>query len=304
MLSEDSVTHRMNTEGVDLLTLAGVNDANLIELARLTGAKVTLRGDTLTLAGPSATVERATPVAQRMLDTARQELPLTPDDVLRISEEVATDGVPGGNGTGGGGGGGAPAGEQRIVLPGVGAFGIVFLVRERSADGSVVGEATALSQWAGIGRSHPVLAVTFTLFLLSFAGIPLTAGFIGKFAVFSAAVAGGAWPLALVGVLASAAAAFFYVRIIVLMFFTDAQGEADGEPAASASAAPVAGPDTGGYAVAVAERTTERTTTTMVVGTEGFAAVAIAVCAIVTLAVGLFPTPVLDLIGNVAKFLP
>ena len=51
MLSEDSVTHRMNTEGVDLLTLAGVNDANLIELARLTGAKVTLRGDTLTLAG-------------------------------------------------------------------------------------------------------------------------------------------------------------------------------------------------------------------------------------------------------------
>ena len=59
MLSEDSVTHRMNTEGVDLLTLAGVNDANLIELARLTGAKVTLRGDTLTLAGPSASVEPA-----------------------------------------------------------------------------------------------------------------------------------------------------------------------------------------------------------------------------------------------------
>ncbi len=185
----------------------------------------------------------------------------------------------------------------------VGAFGIVALVRERSADGSVVGEAGALSQWAGIGRSHPVLAVTFTLFLLSFAGIPLTAGFIGKFAVFSAAVAGGAWPLALIGVLASAAAAFFYVRIIVLMFFTDAQGEA--EPAASASA-PAALPDAAGgpVAVAVAERTTERTTTTVVVGTEGFAAVAIAVCAIVTLVVGLFPTPVLDLIGNVAKFLP
>ena len=188
----------------------------------------------------------------------------------------------------------------------VGAFGIVALVRERSADGSVVGEAGALSQWAGIGRSHPVLAATFTLFLLSFAGIPLTAGFIGKFAVFSAAVAGGAWPLALIGVLASAAAAFFYVRIIVLMFFTDAQGEADAEQAGSASAPAAAVPDEAGsaVAVAVAERTTERTTTTVVVGTEGFAAVAIAVCAIVTLVVGVFPTPVLDLIGNVAKFLP
>jgi NADH-quinone oxidoreductase subunit N len=193
----------------------------------------------------------------------------------------------------------------------VGAFGIVWLVRERSADGSVVGEATALSQWAGLGRSNPVLAATFTLFLLSFAGIPLTAGFIGKFAVFSAAVAGGAWPLALIGVLASAAAAFFYVRIIVLMFFTGGPDEAS-----TAEPAPVAGPvavtvaDEGaGSAVAVAERTTtaaavERTTTTVVVRGEGFALVAIAVCAILTVAVGLFPTPVLDLIGGVAKFLP
>ena len=193
----------------------------------------------------------------------------------------------------------------------VGAFGIVYLVRERSADGSVVGEATALSQWAGLGKTHPWLALVFTLFLLSFAGIPLTAGFIGKFAVFSAAVAGGAWPLALVGVLASAAAAFFYVRIIVLMFFTDAPGE---EAAPVAAPEPAAGEpvttvyDEGG-AVAVAQRTApattaERTTTTVVVRTEGFAAVAIAVCAALTVLVGLFPTPVLDLIGDVAKFLP
>ena len=201
----------------------------------------------------------------------------------------------------------------------VGAFGIVWLVRERSADGSVVGEATALSQWAGLGRSHPVLAVTFTLFLLSFAGIPLTAGFIGKFAVFSAAVAGGAWPLALIGVLASAAAAFFYVRIIVLMFFTDGRDEDEAGAEARTAAEPdepvdvPAGAPAGGAdvhaGVAVAERTTiatavERTTTTVVVRGEGFATVAIAVCAIVTIVVGLFPTPVLDLIGGVAKFLP
>jgi phosphate starvation-inducible PhoH-like protein len=100
----------LNTEGADLLTLAGVNDANLIELARLTGAKVSLRGDALTLSGPAGAVEKATPVAQRMVDTARQLMPLTPDDILRMSDEVASsDGD--GNGTG------APGG-QRIVLPG------------------------------------------------------------------------------------------------------------------------------------------------------------------------------------------
>ena len=51
-MSDDSVTHRLSTEGVDLLTLAGVNDANLVELSRHTGAKVSLRGDTLTMNGP------------------------------------------------------------------------------------------------------------------------------------------------------------------------------------------------------------------------------------------------------------
>lgn len=181
----------------------------------------------------------------------------------------------------------------------VGAFGIVYLVRERSADGSVVGEATALPQWAGLGRSHPALAVTFTLFLLSFAGIPLTAGFIGKFAVFSAAVAGGAWPLAVVGVLASAAAAFFYIRVIVLMFFT--AGREDDEDAAYGAQAP-APVDGEGSTVAVA--VAERTTTTVVVRTEGLATVAIALCAAITVLVGVLPGPVLELIDSVAKFLP
>src|SRR5688572_28049847 len=101
----------------------------------------------------------------------------------------------------------------------IGALGIVWLVRERASgrDGSdgagghypILGEATHLSQWAGLGRTHPLLSLTFGLFLLSFAGIPLTAGFAGKFSVFSAAVEAGAWPLALIGVLASSAAVFF-----------------------------------------------------------------------------------------------
>jgi len=107
----------------------------------------------------------------------------------------------------------------------IGAFAVVTLVRDVTADGGVGGEATHLAQWAGLGKRHPLVAAAFTFFLLAFAGIPLTSGFIGKFAVFSAAVNHGAWVLALIGVLASAVAAFFYVRVIVLMYFSEPAGE-------------------------------------------------------------------------------
>jgi phosphate starvation-inducible PhoH-like protein len=78
-------TVRLPTEGVDLLTLAGVNDANLVELARITGARVALRGEALTLAGATDGVDRAALIGRRMIDLARQRVPLGPDDVLRIS---------------------------------------------------------------------------------------------------------------------------------------------------------------------------------------------------------------------------
>jgi NADH-quinone oxidoreductase subunit N len=97
----------------------------------------------------------------------------------------------------------------------LGAFAIVTLVRD--ADG----EVATLNRWAGLGRRSPLIGVVFALFLLAFAGIPLTSGLIGKFAVFQAAAEGGAAPLVIVGVLCSAIAAYFYVRVIVLMFFTD-----------------------------------------------------------------------------------
>ncbi|WNM26994.1 NADH-quinone oxidoreductase subunit NuoN [Demequina capsici] len=103
----------------------------------------------------------------------------------------------------------------------IGAFAVITQVREKAEDGTVGGEATRLGQWAGLGRRDPMLAGAMALFLLSFAGIPLTAGFIGKFQAFAAAIDGGGWPLVLVAVVASAAAAFFYVRLIVLMFLTD-----------------------------------------------------------------------------------
>ena len=97
----------------------------------------------------------------------------------------------------------------------IGAFAVITLVRDPG------GEAGHLSRWAGLGRRSPLVAGIFALFLLAFAGIPLTSGFIGKFAVFQPAIAAGETPLVIVGVLASSIAAFFYVRVIVLMFFSD-----------------------------------------------------------------------------------
>jgi phosphate starvation-inducible PhoH-like protein len=104
-LTDEQTTQRLNTEGADLLTLAGVNDANLIELQRTTNARVSLRGDTLTLAGSAEAVERATSVAQRMIDAAKQGTVLEADDILRMSMDGARDPNAGN--------------DNRIVLPGV-----------------------------------------------------------------------------------------------------------------------------------------------------------------------------------------
>ncbi|MFH8366312.1 NADH-quinone oxidoreductase subunit NuoN [Streptomyces sp. NPDC018031] len=110
----------------------------------------------------------------------------------------------------------------------LGAFAVVTLVRDAG------GEATHLSKWAGLGRRSPLVAAVFAVFLLAFAGIPLTSGFAGKFAVFKAAAEGGAGALVVVGVLSSAVAAFFYIRVIVLMFFSEPK--ADGPSVAVPSA--------------------------------------------------------------------
>ena len=99
----------------------------------------------------------------------------------------------------------------------VGAFAIVGLIR--NADGE---EDATLSHWAGLGQRSPIVGVMLSMFLLAFAGIPLTSGFISKFSVFKAAAQGGAVPLVIIGVISSGIAAYFYVRVIVSMFFTEA----------------------------------------------------------------------------------
>ncbi len=143
----------------------------------------------------------------------------------------------------------------------LGAFAVVTLVRDAG------GETTSLSRWAGLGKEAPVLAGVFAFFLLAFAGIPLTSGFTGKWAVFAAAWAGGAWPLVVVAVVMSAVAAFFYVRVIVLMFFSDPVG--DGPTVAVPSALTTA---------------------------------AITIGATMTLLLGVVPQPVLDLARQAGEF--
>jgi NADH-quinone oxidoreductase subunit N len=141
----------------------------------------------------------------------------------------------------------------------IAAFGIVTLVR----DGE--GEATHLSKWSGLAKRSPVVATIFAILLMSMAGIPLTAGFMGKFYVFRAAyhVAG---PLVIVAVISSAIAAFFYLRIIILMFFAD--------------------PPEDGPTVAIPGWATT---------------IALTVSVGVTLFLGVFPQPILDLATHAAK---
>jgi NADH-quinone oxidoreductase subunit N len=100
-------------------------------------------------------------------------------------------------------------------LSSLAAFGIFGLVRDST------GEVTDLNRWVGLGKKSPLVGSVFAFLLLGFAGIPLTSGFIGKFAIFSAAYQSGNIAIVVSGVLASAIAAFFYIRVIIMIFFTD-----------------------------------------------------------------------------------
>ncbi|MBF4163905.1 NADH-quinone oxidoreductase subunit NuoN [Nocardioides acrostichi] len=147
----------------------------------------------------------------------------------------------------------------------LGAFAVVSLVRDAS------GEATGMVRWAGLGRRSPLVAAAFAFFLLSMAGIPLTGGFIGKWAVFTVAVSAGAWPVVAVAIASSVIAVFFYVRQIRVMFFSEPEGPV-GE-------------------VATVTRPSLLTSGTIVVGVLG------------TLVLGVVPGPLLTLAGHAGQFI-
>ncbi len=150
----------------------------------------------------------------------------------------------------------------------VGAFGVVTLVRSASEDGVPGAEATALDRWAGLGKKNPLMAASMLIFLLSFAGIPLTAGFVGKFVVFSDGFAGNMGWLVALALACSAVTAFYYFRLVRLMFFT--------EPA----------------------------TDSVVVKSEGLSYLAVLVCAALTILLGVLPGPVLSILSKVVILLP
>jgi NADH-quinone oxidoreductase subunit N len=141
------------------------------------------------------------------------------------------------------------------------AFAIVTLVRNSA------GEAQSLSEWSGLAVKNPLVAVAFAVAMLSFAGIPLTAGFIGKWAVFSSAWTGGFPWLAATGIGFSLVAVYLYLKVIVRIFFADpAPGVTVGRPSAA-------------------------TWIPVIVGT------------VASLVLGLFPGPLMDLLSTAQMFM-
>ena len=145
----------------------------------------------------------------------------------------------------------------------LGAFAVVGMIDNSEGD-----ENTDITRWSGLGRRSPLAAAALTLFLLAFAGVPLTSGFVSKFAIFKAVLTDGAIPLVIVGVISSAIAAFAYSRVIVMMYFSE---PGPFTPRSSAMA--------------------------------GWGAVTIAAAATVTVLMGITPQPLLDLAEQAGQFL-
>jgi NADH-quinone oxidoreductase subunit N len=109
------------------------------------------------------------------------------------------------------------------IFMGAGAFAIILLMRR---DGQ---SATRIADLQGLSRTHPMLALGLMVMMFSMAGIPPLAGFFGKWYVFLAAVNAGLIPLAVIGVVMSVVGAFYYLRIIKLMYFEDTDEPLDTE---------------------------------------------------------------------------
>lgn len=142
----------------------------------------------------------------------------------------------------------------------------VFLLVSLVRDAS--GEASGIDAWRGLAGKSPLTALAMTFLMLALAGFPITSGFIAKFSVFAAAIQSGQTQIVLLAVLASAIAVVFYLRIVVLMYFR------------SASSDEVA-----------------------VVIPSNFTVIALVVSVLITLILGVYPQPLLDLISQAPLFI-
>ena len=112
------------------------------------------------------------------------------------------------------------------VFMNAGTFACIIAMRRQGKN------VEGVSDLAGLGRTDPMLAMAIAVFMFSMAGIPPFSGFWGKYFIFTAAVQEGMWTLAVIGVLTSVIGAFYYIRIIKVMYFDDAAPAFDARPAA------------------------------------------------------------------------
>jgi NADH-quinone oxidoreductase subunit N len=114
------------------------------------------------------------------------------------------------------------------------AFGVIALLGTREK------ESDSLRDYAGLWHTHPGLAALMTVSLLSLGGLPPTAGFIGKWYIFGAAVSAGYYGLAIIGVLTSVISVFFYLRVVVMMYMADREPGVTPGPVSNAGIAALA----------------------------------------------------------------
>jgi NADH-quinone oxidoreductase subunit N len=91
------------------------------------------------------------------------------------------------------------------------------------------GKGLEIMDYAGMGRKYPVLALAMAIFMLSFTGLPPTLGFVGKFYLFSSVISAGYYGLAIIGVLTSLISAYYYLRVVVVMYMRDGAPERTSE---------------------------------------------------------------------------
>jgi NADH-quinone oxidoreductase subunit N len=110
------------------------------------------------------------------------------------------------------------------TLTNFGAWAVLIALEKRE------GVGLEIEDYAGLGRKHPRLAAAMAVFMLSLTGIPPTLGFVGKFYLFRAAIEGQFYLLAVIGVVTSLVSAYYYLRVVVMMYMRDGEPETTSEP--------------------------------------------------------------------------
>jgi NADH-quinone oxidoreductase subunit N len=109
------------------------------------------------------------------------------------------------------------------ALTNFGAWGVVIALEKSE------GRGLEIEDYAGLARKHPVLAAAMTVFMLSLIGLPPTVGLVGKVYLFRAVIDGGFYGLAVIGVLTSLISAYYYLRVVVVMYMRDGEPETERE---------------------------------------------------------------------------